>query len=197
MFTSRFHIHFNCTVYSGSFTLKCVKFGVERPTRPFVLAKLNLTSLFIKANCSSTKFNFDWHVTREIRSFAFTRPECCISQFKRSSLRGLEGFVFLRAFTVYYTFWNVSSCKLAAVYRRFGDPISSMFRKGLSLLSPRSSEPLVKFYLIARRSIPENNDRFSNHFKEYKQAKSWNVYKCFFPAILISHSEEECMHNRR
>ena len=102
MFTSRFHIHFNCTVYSGSFTLKCVKFGVERPTRPFVLAKLNLTSLFIKANCSSTKFNFDWHVTRAIRSFAFTRPECCISQFKRSSLRDLEGFVFLRAFTVYY-----------------------------------------------------------------------------------------------
>jgi len=99
IFTSRFQINFNCTVYSGSFTLK---FGAERPTRLFVLGKLNFTSLFIKANCSSTKFNFDRHMTRVIHGFTFTRPEYSISQFKCSFLRDLVGFVFLRAFTVYY-----------------------------------------------------------------------------------------------
>jgi hypothetical protein len=31
---------------------------------------------------------------------------------------------------------------------------------------------------------------------ECKHAKRWIVYKCFFPAILISHSQEERIHNK-
>lgn len=83
-------------------------------------------------------------------------------------------------------FWKVSSCKLAAVFRRFGDPISSMFRKALALLSSRSYEPLVKLCHTTRRSIPENSDRLINHFQKYKHAERWIVYRCLFPAINIS-----------
>ena len=104
IFTSRFHIHFSCTLDSGSFTLKCVKFSAERPTRLFVLGKLNFTSLFYKKKRNAAAQNListdTWH--KQYTASLSRAPKYRISQFKCSFLRGLAGFVFFRTFTVYY-----------------------------------------------------------------------------------------------
>jgi hypothetical protein len=112
-------------------------------------------------------------MTRAIHGFTFTRPEYCISQFKCSFFKRLRGICFPESvYCISPYFGMFLRCKLAAVCRRFGDHISSMFRKALALLSSRSSVPLVKFYQTTRRNIPGNRDRLSDHFKNINTPKA-------------------------
>jgi hypothetical protein len=152
IFTSHFHIHFSCTLYSGSFTLMC-KIWCRETNKLFCARKIKFDVTFFKATCSSRKFNFDWHMPQAIHSFTVMRPEYCISQFKYIFLRDLAGFVFLRAFNIYY---RILECFFVQTSSSF-----STIRRSCFLHVQEISRSALPTFIrnTTRRSLSEKSDR--------------------------------------